>query len=156
MTTKPKIIFLDCDGVMNSIDYIIRLNGKFDDPKNQMDPETVIRLNKITEATGAVLVVSSVWRLLPTFEQLRRIIKSYGVLAEVIDVTPRDIASGEGSRELEILAWLSLNPTDNFIVIDDERMNKLSPRHVFPKMQHGLQDEHVSQAIELLGEKDNV
>ncbi len=146
-----KVIFLDCDGVMNSIDWMVKSAGTFDN--NQMDPDAVVRLNKITDTTGAQIVVSSVWRILPTFDQLQRILKAYKITGEVIDATPKDIASGEGSRELEILAWLEKNPTKEYIVIDDELMYKLKPRHVQTKMQHGLQDEHVDQAITLLGEK---
>ncbi len=153
VVTKTKVIFLDCDGVMNSIDHMIRCKGEFDNPKNQMDPEAVVRLNQITDATGAVLVISSVWRLLSNVDQLQRIMKAYKITGQVIDATPKDVASGEGSRELEILAWLAVNPTEQFIVIDDEGMNKLREHHVHPKMQHGIQDEHVAQAIALLKDK---
>jgi hypothetical protein len=48
-----KVIFLDIDGVLNSGKYIIRLDGLFDNPTHQMDPEAVVRLNRITDETGA-------------------------------------------------------------------------------------------------------
>jgi hypothetical protein len=143
-----KVIFLDIDGVCNSIDWMIKSAGTFDN--NQIDPATVVRLNQITDATGAVIVVSSVWRILPTFDQLQRILKAYGITGEVFSATPENVASGEGSREKEILAWLDTNEAESFVVIDDEHMFKLKPYHVQTTMQSGLLDEHVTQAIEIL------
>ncbi len=146
-----KVVFLDIDGVMNCWDYILSLkSGRFDEPGNQMSPAAVARLNQITDATGAVIVVSSVWRILPTFEQLQRILKAYKITGEVIDATPENVASGEGSREKEILAWLDDNKADQFVIIDDEHMYKLKEHHVQTTMQSGLLDVHVGQAIEIL------
>jgi len=54
-----KVNFLDIDGMLNSGQYIKVLDGDFDVPINQMDPVAVARLNTITDATGAKIVVSS-------------------------------------------------------------------------------------------------
>ncbi len=144
-----KVVFLDIDGVLNSVDWMIKSAGTFDN--NQIDPDTVVRLNQITDTTGAKIVVSSVWRVLPTFDQLQRMLKAYGITAEVIDATPENVASGEGSRELEILAWLSSNEVDQFLIIDDEGMDKLKAHHVKTDTQSGLLDLHVPHAIAILG-----
>ena len=56
-----KIIMLDVDGVLNSARYSTSLGNKWDG--NQLDPQAIIKLNKLTDITRARLVVSATWRL---------------------------------------------------------------------------------------------
>lgn len=150
-----KIIFLDIDGVLNSMQYIIRLNGLFDRPENQMDPEAVVRLNRLTDATGAKLVISSTWRI-PflnegNLDALSRMIRSYKITAEVVGMTPRKFTS---NRAQEISIWL--HDTDleveQYVIIDDSvsDLDGLEDRLVATKFNDGIQDEHVEKAIALL------
>lgn len=89
-----KVIFLDVDGVLNSEEWMKSRRDKYsmDDihtqyPFYEFSPDLVANLNKITDATGAKIVVSSTWRLGRTVEQLIELLKSVGVTGEVIDKT---------------------------------------------------------------------
>lgn len=117
-----KVIFLDIDGVLNSGNYIKRLDGQFDDPQYQMDPVAVARLNTITRLTGASIVVSSTWRLAfkhsaDPVGQCQRCMSAYKIEAPVIGIT------GElpGGRKEEIREWLSEHSdVDAFVILDDD------------------------------------
>jgi len=111
-----KVIFLDIDGVMNSV------NTRPQDPRGLidfLDPRNVSVLNAIVEATGAVVVVSSSWRLSMPFAALKSTFASANCVAEIIDVTP-EINGGE--RVLEVVAWLErqAQPPTHFVVLDDD------------------------------------
>lgn len=161
MTNKLKILFLDIDGVLNSGKYIISLAGGFDDPINQMDPVAVARLNTITDATGAKIVVSSTWRLAfkrhPTpLDAITRCFRSYGITGDIIGMTIDKANAVRNCRGKEIQAWLDDNhgQVDVFVIIDDNSdMGRLLPKLIQTKFEDGLQDEHVEAIIDLLGRK---
>lgn len=155
-----KIIFLDIDGVLNSGKYVKRIDADFDDPKNQMDPEAVIRLNSIADQTGASIVVTSTWRkpFIYYFDKLRECIASYGITAPVVGYTP-DLASDGYTRTEEILYWLEglqyrppERQVESFVVLDDETIDIVG-RQVKTDFEDGLQDHHVRQAVSILGPK---
>jgi hypothetical protein len=148
-----KVLFLDIDGVMNSRQYIKRVDVDFDDPKHQMDPDAVIRLNSICSQTGASIVVTSTWRKAFTYylDKLQDCIASYGIKAPVIGMTADLVLDGY-SRTDEILCWLADHvDIDGYVVLDDEGINL--PGHlVQTKFDDGIQDHHVRMAVVILGE----
>jgi len=163
-----KVLFLDIDGVMNSRRYINRIDVDFDDPKYQMDPDAVIRLNAICNQTGAHIVVSSTWRkaFIYYLDKLQDCIASYGITAQVIGMTPDYVLDGL-SRKDEIVAWLDGYPTlswldaypntqkpdvESYVILDDEFID--IPGHlVQTKFDDGIQDHHVRMAVSILGAK---
>jgi len=111
-----KVIFLDIDGVMNSI------GPRVQDPRGLvdfLDPGNVAVLNTIVAATGAVIVISSMWRLHTPFPELLASFAAAGCTGQIVDITP-DIDPRE--RHLEVAAWLAqqAEPPHRFVVIDDE------------------------------------
>lgn len=58
-----KVIFLDIDGVLNNNDYYERRSKGLINNKHDIDELLISRVNDIVEATNAVIVVSSTWRL---------------------------------------------------------------------------------------------
>lgn len=89
-----KIIFLDIDGVHNHRDWYKQVkkymkdNNLTDDDFFHFDPECVERTNRITDKTGAKIVVSSTWRKGKTLEQLQELFKKVGFTGDVIGKTP--------------------------------------------------------------------
>ena len=65
---EVKIVVLDFDGVLNSTAYQVRRNAG---GRLGLDPEAVVRLNRLIADTGAEVVVSSTWRLQRTRQQLQ-------------------------------------------------------------------------------------
>jgi hypothetical protein len=153
-----KVIFLDFDGVMNSVDWISEHHGEYHiDP---IDPAAVKRLNQLVERTGAVVVISSVWRFdgrTACAEKLRK----HGFTGKVIGVTPRGSNRG-GERGHEIRDWLELDApihknrygeVESFVILDDD--GDMADFHRFlvqTPPQCGLLDLHVDAAVKILGE----
>lgn len=66
------VVFLDIDGVLS----------REDGPKT---PDLVGRLNRITDMTGAVLVIHSTWRWLHSLSALTEYLRGWGVTGVVHD-----------------------------------------------------------------------
>ena len=64
---KERYIFLDFDGVLNTMEYQTALQWKGEPRKDEygslFDPEAVENLNLIIQNTNAKIVISSSWRL---------------------------------------------------------------------------------------------
>jgi hypothetical protein len=157
------LIFLDIDGVLNSRNYITKMGDLWDDPKYQMDPAAVARLNRITDATGASIVIISTWRLAFThcLDKLQACMASYGITGQVIGMTP-DLVAMQGSlyvaratRGGEVDQWMFDNTMpmakDNIVILDDETVDGWQDVHIKTNFDDGLQDSHVDRAIALLG-----
>lgn len=152
-----KVIFLDIDGVLNSRAYIQQVGDLFDDPKHQIDPLAVTRLNFLTKTTGAKIVVSSTWRLAFYKEPnglvlLQECMSGYGITGEVIGMTGND-AWGTDRRGQEIQDYLWNHPEiEKFVIIDDDSdMGNLLPYLIQTTFDEGLQNDHVDQAVAVLG-----
>lgn len=139
-----KIIFLDFDGVLV-------LEADF----RKAQRRCVEQLNRITNATGAKIVVSSTWRLL--HGDCKDLLKLWGVTGEVIGHTPTEPTSKGGiievhrSRGGEIQHWILENGfAGDFVVIDDEITSFLPDRQVGTDFRHGLTEERADLAIAIL------
>lgn len=148
-----KVVFLDFDGVLNCSTT----------PKEcSLDREFVERLNLLLEVSGAVVVLTTTWRLTTFADPLagvtvcRNALDETGFRGEVIGLTPHLAKQGVPSihRGLEIQAWLDAQPEkpESFVILDDDSdMAHLIPYLVKTTMKEGLQDVHVKQALEILG-----
>lgn len=150
--TAP-IIFLDIDGVLNSDAFYDRLLAAGEPiPRPPIDREAVARLERIVQATGAEIVLSTSWRGHP---DLPRWLVERGCSAEVVGMTP--VLRGDRGRE--IAAWLRRNRfrrnpalAGPFAILDDgDDVGALAPWLVRTTPELGLQDGHVDRAIALLG-----
>ncbi len=138
------MIFLDIDGVLvtPSSSFRRRVTGI------DAQPEAVAALDELVASTGAQVVVSSTWRLDHSVEELREVLSSWGVRAEVRGVTP----SGRYRCE-EIQAWLDgcSDPVGKFVIIDDmSDMGHLAAYLVATDFEIGLTPDLAKQAHELL------
>lgn len=101
-----KIIFLDIDGVLNCETTKERHCGCIG-----IEPAKVELFNKILEKTGAMVVLSSTWRL---DAQSRAEVKKY---VDYFDITPE--IEGK-SRGKEIESWIEKHNVDKYAIIDDD------------------------------------
>lgn len=151
-----KVIFLDIDGVL--VNLAALKAGRAEDGDCRFDPVCVARLNRITDATGAVLVVSSTWRRL--HDDMARVLSRNSVSGRMIGQTPdlsRQRPSGiqvAVQRGDEIQAWLDDNQgVETFIILDDDDdMGTLRRRLVRTLTIPGLSEVEVRRAIQLLKE----
>ena len=144
-----KILFADCDGVLNSEAWFAKLENWQADGMFSCDPKAVQRIKYVCKATGAKIVLSSTWRL--SEQAVETLTEKYKL--DIYDMTPR---IDSNNRAEEILAWLKANPyVYNFAIIDDDAdagdSPELAPRFVRTSWKEGMQIEHEEALIKLLG-----
>lgn len=94
-----KYLFLDIDGVLNSVSwYREEWNKNHVYPQGDFDPKCVELVNRIVEETGCKVVVSSSWR---TESNLQSIFDKAGLEFKIHSITPFG-----SHRGCEIQEWL--------------------------------------------------
>jgi len=154
-----KIIFLDIDGVLNSMDYLhayyaVQESRKedikhFDKYGDCFDPRCCMHLESIIRQTNAKIVISSVWRFsgLSVMQQMWR---DRGIFGEVIDITPSIVNSVRGA---EIEAWLSTHKdVESHVILDDDTDMLGNQNNNFVKVdeRYGINYNDSLKAIDIL------
>lgn len=137
-----KVIFLDIDGVLITRETCRKGFGI-------VDPNCVALLNKLTDETGAVFVLSSCWRIGQEVIELREQLIKWGVTGKLIGRT----GETDDIRGKEIARWILDCPReiDNFVILDDDKdMGTFMDRLVQTTFEHGLQQEHVDKIKSML------
>ncbi len=158
------VIFLDFDGVLN------RGYGAG-------DPDMVAILNRITEFTGAVIVVHSSWRWSRSVPELRAVLQGWGVTGTVLDKCPSPLntqptfsglyvdtadwlafkgaVESNDERCIAIQTWLDdhRGQVKRYVIFDDSSalghfVGK--PEFIQTRMSDGLTTAHADRAIKLL------
>ena len=143
------VIFLDFDGVLNSL-----RSGIAFETYQRFDPVAVKLVRKLCDETESKIVVSSTWRIGHTIDtlQLRMHECGAGALSPlVIGMTGRD----GRIRGDEIRAWLDMNPVLRYVIIDDD--SDMHPAQYFVKTDHAVgMDSHAFKAAkEALAQQDS-
>jgi hypothetical protein len=152
---KP-LIFLDIDGVLNSAQFladntngegVVIVDGAFD-ATGHIDPLRVARLNRLIDATGAGVVLSSSWRKLFGLERTQSSLRAKGFAHQITDCTVRLV--GE-PRHVEIESYLAaLSTRPRFVILDDDEDAGVEFGPNFIHVPDGLEDEHVERARRIL------
>lgn len=150
-----KLLFLDFDGVLNTP----RTWGKFyiDDGSQAVDPERVRLVNKIVDATGAKVVISSTWRKDRTISELDALLKKRGATFDVYGTTPYDrhmARRGEIVQFIRRQAQIGIE-VGNIVVIDDDRDASISGCFVQTNTDgdEGLTEQLADEAILILNKE---
>ena len=126
-----KIVFLDIDGVLNNetCDYVDLAVGRFGRKQEYIDFDCIARLNKITDETGAVIVVSSTWRFGLSVDELITLFHALGITGKVIGKTDQK-ENNYTFRGNEIFKWINDNISatghkyrwefTDYVIIDDD------------------------------------
>lgn len=147
------IIFLDVDGVLNSIDHAkkvceetLRAHSGYEYP---FDPECLERLQRLVEKTDARIVITSTWRKTEEGKRvLQNILEQYDLANRVIGYTPiLNTKRGE-----EIKSFLeTLNVEASYIILDDDDdMEELTPYLILTNMKTGLTEEKMTEGMQKL------
>lgn len=162
-TSKPtKIIFLDVDGVLNSESFFIQEEQKQKIKVNQglsIDFKKVKLLNKIVEATGAKIVISSTWRL-NHYDLLLSLFSTYGFKGEILGKTEKGHCFNCVRGNL-ILQWMKTNENligipyynyYNYVILDDSTDMLYWQRNNFVNINNkiGLNKRNARKAIKIL------
>lgn len=158
------IIFLDVDGVLNSINKLIETYKQTNKPHSgysyPFDESCLENLELLVRTTNSKIVITSTWRKNTEGRNtLINALKKYGLDKEVVGYTP---IMGE-IRGIEIKKFLStLNYKPNFIILDDDTdMGDLLTHLIKINKQVGLTSKDVEEAIKKLNknfikEKENI
>lgn len=188
-----KIIFLDIDGVLNNQAHGIALHklveeGKMS-PKEFYDTwdlpydDTTLPLKYIVDETGAKIVLSSSWRVLPAeVKRLSEKLKEYNL--EIMDKTCYGVSLDKAielgcdpsksyfrtqtyddgkrtilsDRGIEISEWLSRHPeVESYVILDDE-IEDIKPFHPNNYVKtdfysYGLTTELAKKAVDILNKR---
>lgn len=154
-TPTMKVIFLDCDGVLNSWGHPDATGYCGGRDFDTITTAIMGHLSAIVEATGAKVVISSTWRKKYTIAEFNTAFRALGFTGEVIGRTPEMWRTDDGAhvfRGDEILMWLRAHPeVESFVVLDDESdMSRVIGRLVRTDFTTGLTAEDAARAIEML------
>lgn len=165
-----KIVFLDIDGVLNSIEWAKAGNGFGCPPglskrctKERLKwcPAMVKRLRRIVESSGASIVIMSSWRGYgkSAVRKWRAMFSAYGwrnapILGETPDLT-RQRSSGlyvAIQRGEEVAQWLNEHPhvVDRYVCVDDGSDFLPGQPLVQTSMEYGLTEADVARCLEHL------
>lgn len=152
-----RVIFLDCDGVINSETwYNTHKLNSLEGQDNDIDPKCIERLNRVCSETGAYLVMSSDWRY--DFNCSCKRLYNAGLTGIIIGRTEMSIFSPkELSRGREIQNWVDANLTkdDQWCIIDDR--TDMIPGQPFFGIDYetGLTDEDAEKIINYFKDLEN-
>ena len=153
-----KIIFLDIDGVLNSLDHLIemytlhkRAFHSFDYP---FDKKCLNNLNEIVNRTDSYIVITSTWRTRQEGrDKLLEVLKGYNLDERVVGYTPKLMSGIRGQEIKKFLNETSL-VIDDFVIIDDDNdMEDLVTKLVLTKNKTGLTEENAEDAIKMLNKQ---
>ncbi|MBQ3020664.1 MAG: hypothetical protein IJD92_00385 [Bacilli bacterium] len=147
------IIFLDVDGVLNSIDNLERVYKETNKPHSgfnyPFDEMCLGNLKILVEKTNAKLVITSIWRKSEIGKRkLLEVLKKYDLDKYVIGFT--EVLNS--TREEEIKKYLSnLEGKINYIILDDKTdFYELASFLVNTNIKYGLTKEDVEMGIKKL------
>lgn len=147
-----KIIFLDVDGVLNSLELVyLRDADSGNHPLHDIDDRNVKFLNLVVQESGAKIVISSSWRKLYRLEEIAAMLKEKGLVGD--DVVIDRTISGSGYRGEEIQEWLDRHPeVSHYVILDDDSDMLPSQVKHFVKTPRlsGLGLPHVMRAAQIL------
>ena len=138
-------LFLDIDGVMNSVEDRFSLLLETD--------KHFEYLKEIVSSTNAQIILSSAWRInfhRGVSSRLITRLKQFNLA--ISDLTP---IRKDHHRGKEIQQWLTdhdYSDKDSYVVLDDEDfdMQDIKEHVVKINMNKGLQQEHVQKCIDIL------
>lgn len=165
---KKSLIFLDVDGVLASKRCLL---GEFDEDDQTLffssihysgvvtplEKQCIKNLKKIIDSCHSKICISSTWREDESMTNfLLEALRDGGIDTSVVVIgSTESMGSIRGGRGAEISEFLKKNPTDDFIILDDDHADSfarfaLTHRYIKTNIDGGLSDVNVEEASRLL------
>lgn len=164
-----KVIFLDVDGVLNSVRSMVALHRKDAGYRHDfIDPIAVALINRLTDITGAKLVISSTHRKhIPDplgngrcLVAMQKYFDNFGITGKVIGYTP---CSSTGHRGTEINEWICnerehSDELTHYVIIDDDSdmLESQMPFFVKTNAYEGFGYHNYKDTLRILGCEDKI
>lgn len=147
-----KVIFLDVDGVLNNMSWAVDMQkeGIYVFRDNLLYEPAILMLQDLVEETGAVIVLSSSWRKIPSARaDLVKILEKHQLRIH------SDTPYTAGIRGDDIKAWFADHKhcsIESYVIIDDDAdmLEEQLPYLVQTTFEDGLQDSHYRRAKAIL------
>jgi hypothetical protein len=154
-----KFLFLDMDGVLCTIRSHVAADPNASGLMVALDPIGVQLVNRICEASGAKIVLSTAWRVVYGIGATITHLRAAGLHNEHIlwtaDNEKLATPSNRGltSRGNEIKEYLSKNEHEAYCILDDDTdfLEEQKPFFVRTHFANGIMWEHVNAAVDILG-----
>ena len=164
-----KFIFLDVDGVLNTIDTVMQNMIESDrkvDKKTTLNLNSLENLYNIVMETDAFIVITSEWRRSSRLmKELLEGLALFNLTNRVIGKTERIVVRKESKgaitthvdRGLEIEDYLNKHDCDSFVILDDIKwdLEKFEDNLILTDPRYGITNKDVEEAIRILNVKDN-
>lgn len=172
---KERYLFLDLDGVLNTMSYAMICQWKFgrdtDEDGALFDPYAVENLQYILDTLPVKIVISSTWKM-NGMEWMRNLWEKRHLPGEIYGLTPNldsvlfsnlegvgntSSVIPHGTRGLEINEWLRMRPKKEgipyeYAIVDDgdDFLSIQSEHVVFTEPETGLTREVADKVIDML------
>lgn len=157
-----KLIFLDVDGVLNSQNYVVSEHDRLGHDNYikeylsqggiPFDPHCINNLKNVLEVTGALICVSSTWRLCE--DQRKRLNEALGEYCYRIIGYTKHLSTIRGIEIDNFLNDLKQikSPLEKYIIIDDDNdmLEKQQPYLIKTNFETGFTFEDARMAINIL------
>lgn len=152
------IIFLDIDGVLNSVDSAVAF-AEFPNINevDALDPVSVLLLKQLCEKTDAKIVISSTWRKLYTVDDFRAIFAKYDWDDFPIIGVTTSWNHYTNKRGYQIQDWLDGNSNwTNYVIHDDDSdmLDSQVDHFVHVSNISGFRAKHLCAALRIFGKPD--
>ena len=145
-----KAIFLDIEGVLNSIEHTAFIKSFITYGDNMIEPfddDCLYNLKYIVDETDAKIIITSIWRLFPDYLYiLMNKLEEYGLDKNVISLT---ISNKYKDKHQEIAVKLKKLGITEYVVLDNDKTLNLD-RHIITNNATGLTEIEAKQAVKIL------
>ena len=138
-----KLLFLDIDGVLTSNETISRKELLY-----TFSASCVWALNRILRDNKVKIILTSSWRTVFDAEKQNQIFRENGII-QLPGGQTNDF--GYENRSLEIQDYLSKRKVENYVILDDMKINGFDEHFVLVNPSTGLTENDVEKVNRILG-----
>ena len=138
-----KLLFLDIDGVLTSNETISRKEFLY-----TFSASCVWALNRILRDNKVKIILTSSWRTVFDAEKQNQIFRENGII-QLPGGQTNDF--GYENRSLEIQDYLSKRKVENYVILDDMKINGFEGHFVLINPSTGLTENDVEKVNRILG-----
>ena len=138
-----KLLFMDIDGVLTSNETISRKEFLY-----TFSASCVWALNRILRDNKVKIILTSSWRTVFDAEKQNQIFRENGII-QLPGGQTNDF--GYENRSLEIQDYLSKRKVENYVILDDMKINGFEGHFVLVNPSTGLTENDVEKVNRILG-----